>query len=193
MLGSCGQRSAGTACVLKVTAPVSGRWLRYPWLSGLIATAGRPSVGSLMALCEENYATLCCLAPGLKTLHGDHRSSCRGDIDLHLEIIEQGRYTTLLRLTHFFPHDDGQVHRISEADPDTLLRVYHDARQVEVLDLRQTALPLHNHYRPPALEAKWKANLFLSKWLTYCVQLGHDFPGLGGCPSAEASLDLPAL
>lgn len=162
--------------MLKLDAPVSPRGLRYPWLIDLIA-AGRPSVGSLMALCEENYGALCRLVPELETLRRDLRSTCPGCIDLHLEIIEQARYTTLLRLTHFFPHDDGQVHHVPQADPDALLRVYHDARQVEVLDLRQTALPLHNHYRFPALEAKWKANLFLSKWLGYCLFLGHRFPG----------------
>ena len=161
--------------MLKLDAPFSLRVLRYPWLNGLIS-AGRPSVGSLMALCEENYATLRRLTPELETLSGDFRSACPGGIDLHLEIIEQARYTTFLRLTHFFPHDDGQVHHIPQSDPDVLLRAYHDARQVEVLDLRQTVLPLHNHYRSPALEAKWKANLFLSKWLGFCLLLGHEFP-----------------
>lgn len=94
---------------------------------------------------------------------------------LHLEVIEQSPYTSLLRLTYFFPQPDGQEHRIPLADPDALLRAYHDARQVEVLDLRQTALPLHNHYRSPALEAKWRANFFLGKWLSYCVRTGHLF------------------
>ena len=173
--------------MLNIASPVAGRRSRYPWLDGLLGES-RPSVGGLMALCEENYASLLRLAPGLRSMQGDHRSMCRGATDLHLEIIEQSRYTTLLRLTYFFPHDDGRVHRLPLADPDALLRAYHDAAQVEVLDLRQSALPLHNHYSPPALDAKWKANLFFAKWIGYCQVSGHGFggresssgPGAGG-------------
>jgi uncharacterized protein YqiB (DUF1249 family) len=165
---------------LKTAAPRDRRREgRYPWLSELVV-AGRPSVGSLMTLCEENYAALKRLVPDLTELRGELSSRSRGDMDLHLEIIEQARYTTLLRITYFFPHDDGGVHRIPQADPDALLRAYHDARQVEVIDLRQTALPLHNRYQAPALVAKWRANLFLSKWLGYCVRLGHRFPRRSG-------------
>jgi len=173
--------------MLKADVSVSRRRLRYPWLAELVAEF-RPSVGSLMALCEENYKALHRLAPALEALHGDLCSSCPGGIDLHLEIVEQSPYTTLLRLTHFFPYSDEQVHRIPQADPDALLRVYHDACQVEVLDLHQTALPLHNHYRSPALDAKWKANLFISKWLGYCLSLGHRFPHSDGMTEVTTRL-----
>jgi uncharacterized protein YqiB (DUF1249 family) len=174
---------------LKFAVPIAGAPRRYPWLTSLVTT-GRPSVGALMALCEENYAKLLQLAPRLRELRGEARSECRDGMDLHLEIIEQARYTSLLRLTHFFPHDDDQVHRVPQADPDTLLRAYHDARQVEVLDLRQTALPLHNHYQSPALEAKWRANFFLSKWLGYCVLMEHEFPNTHCGAASAAALDL---
>lgn len=147
----------------------------YPWCTSF-ALLGRPTVGDLMSLCEENYNVLERLAPGLREIRGEMRSSLDGGADLFLEVLEQSRYTTLLRLTHFFPHGDGRVHRLPQADPDALVRVYHDSAQVEVLDLRQTALPLHNHYRSPALVAKWRANVFLGKWLGYCTQQGHCFP-----------------
>jgi uncharacterized protein YqiB (DUF1249 family) len=140
-----------------------------------------------MSLCEENYGSLRRLAPDLPHLRGELRSKSRPNIDLHLEILEQSRFTTLLRLTHFFPYDDGEIHRMPQADPDALLRAYHDAAQVEVVDLRQTALPLHHQYRSPALEAKWKANLFLSKWLGYCVREGHRFLDEGPTGGAIAS------
>jgi hypothetical protein len=142
-----------------------------------------------MSLCEENYAALRRLAPDLESVRGEIRSLCPGGTDLHLEVIEQARYTTLFRLTYFFPYDDGRVHHTLQADPDALLRAYHDARQVEVIDLYQTALPLHNHYRSPALDAKWKVNLFLSKWLRYCVLLGHRFDGPGGAPASRGDAD----
>lgn len=159
--------------VLTLATPL-GHTTRYPW-SHYLLTPKRPSVGDLMRLCEENYARLLRLAPGLANWRGELESRGRDDMWLHLEVIEQSPYTSLLRLTYLFSQLDGQEHRIPLADPDALLRAYHDARQVEVLDLRQTALPLHNHYRSPALEAKWRANFFLGKWLSYCVRTGHLF------------------
>lgn len=146
----------------------------YPWISPFVME-GRPTVGDLMSLCETNYRTLLRMTPDLCRMRGEMRSVRPGGLALHLEILEQSPYTTLLRLTYFFPHTDGKVHYVPEADPDALLRAYHDAGQVEVVDLRQTALPLHNHYQYPALETKWKANLFLSKWLPYCTRQGHRF------------------
>jgi uncharacterized protein len=148
--------------------------LQYPWGVSLFRS-GRPTVGDLMSLCEENYRALMRLVPNLRRIQGDERSVLQGDQDLHLEIMEQAPYTTLLRLTYYFPYEDGLVHRTMDPDPDALLRAYHDAGQVEVLNLRQTMLPIQNHYRHPALETKWKVNLFLSKWLIFCVTQGHSF------------------
>lgn len=154
---------------------------RYPWSTSLIEKA-RPTVGNLMAMCEENYRALMRLIPDLREIRGELRSTLDRDLDLYLEILEQTPYTTLLRLTYYFPHNDGLVHRLKRPDPDALLRVYYDARQVEVLDLRQTALPVHNRYCHSALETKWKVNLFLSKWLAFCVLQGHGF-----APAPETS------
>lgn len=146
--------------------------------------SGRPTVGALMCLCEENYALLSRLAPGLRSRRGILASRVKGGVDLLLTIEAQSPYTTLLRLTHVFA--SGEIGSPAfGSDPDVCLRVYHDARQVEVLDLRQTALPLRADYQPPALESKWRANLFLAKWLAFCLQQGHRF---GGACSARAPL-----
>lgn len=152
----------------------SGQPARYPWATSLVVT-GRPTVGDLMCLCEESYRLLLRLAPELRSLRGECRSTAPVGLDLHLEVLEQTPYTTLLRLTHYFPYDDGKVHRLTQPDPDALLRAYHDAGQVEVVDLLQTALPIHGHYQHPALLAKWRVNRFLSKWLAYCARQGHRF------------------
>ena len=133
-----------------------------------------PTVGDLMSLCEENYRALQRLAPNLPRLNGPFVSSNEGGADLLLEVREQAPFTTIFRLTHLFAGPDERG--CWRPDPDALLRAYHDAGQVEVLDLRQTALPVFNHYRSPALQAKWKANLFVSKWLSYCLSQGHHFP-----------------
>ena len=130
----------------------------------------RPTMGDLLTLCEENYWYLLSLVPQLHRLQGQHLS-CRPDHqDLLLTIVEQTPYTTLLRLTYRFSEDDN-----GSSDPDALLRVYHDARQVEVEDLRQQVLPTRRLYEAPGLMNKWRLNLFVSKWLMFCLQQGHLF------------------
>lgn len=163
--------------------PVSpGSW-------GPLGLASRhPTLGDLMALCEENYVLLSRLAPGLRELRKVSISRRLGCVDLYLIIEEQSPYTSLIRLTHLFQGTDldhvggvgvnldwGVGQTGARADPDARLRIYHDASQVEVLDLRQTVLPLHLDYQPPALDSKWRANLFLGKWLAFCLQQGHRF------------------
>ena len=130
----------------------------------------RPSVGDLMALCEENYRHLHRLVPQLQRLQGRHRSSRPDHQDLHLTILEQTPYTTLLRLTYRFDDTEGGM-----SDPDALLRVYHDARQVEVEDLRQQVLPTRRLYEAPGLLNKWRVNLFVAKWLAFCLRQGPLF------------------
>jgi hypothetical protein len=130
----------------------------------------RPRVGDLMTLCEDNYRYLHNLAPQLRRLRGSHCSTTPDHQDLHLTIVEQTRYTTLVRLTYHFSHDGGGT-----PDPDALLRVYHDAQQVEVEDLRQQALPTRRVYEAPGLINKWRLNLFVSRWLMFCVRQGHLF------------------
>jgi uncharacterized protein YqiB (DUF1249 family) len=142
-----------------------------PILAMLDLTGDRPTVGSLMTLCEENYRALLQLAPRLASLSGVQSSQHPGNVRLELQVVEQAPYTTTFRLTHLFPVGGGPAEWLPE--PDATLKAYHDAGQVEVLDLRQTALPIFSHYQSPALQAKWKANLFLSKWLDWCLRDGH--------------------
>ncbi|WP_245832069.1 DUF1249 domain-containing protein [Solemya velesiana gill symbiont] len=123
-----------------------------------------------MDLCDENYALMMELAPGLRALEGTYLSRLEGSMDLYLEVLEQTPYTSLIHLAYYFSHEAGQ-----RPDPDATLRVYYDSNQVEVLDLRQRALPLERGIDSPSLDQKWKANLFLSKWLSFCILQGHSF------------------
>ena len=125
-----------------------------------------PNLGALLDLCEENYHLLLRLTPGLAKHRGRFRVQMTGGVDLHLEILEQTPYTTLLHLTHRFA---------THSDPDVTLRVYHDAAQVEVVDLRQSRLPPGKGPGLPNLQRHWKINLFLSKWLRYCIDRGRGF------------------
>jgi len=131
-----------------------------------------------MAVCEESYYSLMRLAPELQRSRGSLCARPVAGLDLHLQVLEQSRYTTLIRLTYAFPPHfaDG----LDCLDPNARLCVYHDAMQVEVLDLHQTALPIYRHYAHPALDAKLKANRFLARWLAYCVRQGYRFCAGGG-------------
>ncbi len=147
------------------------RMLRYPWSVQSLLLA-RPTVGALMDLCEENYRHLLRLAPQMRLMAGRHHSQVEGHVDLHLEVLEQAPYTTLIHLTYYF--DPGSAGAL-RPDPDAVLRVYHDAGQAEVLDLAQQSLPLRTLPGLWSLDQKWNANLFLSKWLLYCIAQGHRF------------------
>ena len=132
----------------------------------------RPTLGGLMELCEGNYRLLNRLVPDMTTVRGSQISRRQGSPALHLDVLEQARHTSLLRLTYHFDSAEPAGH-----DPDMRLRVYHDARQVEVESLHQTALPLDRLYQHPALDQKWRANQFLSRWLSFCLMQGHAFRG----------------
>jgi len=132
--------------------------------------AGAPTIGSLVELCEQNFCLVQRLAPGVANMAGLHRSLLHNSAPLHLEVLEQTQYTTLMRLTHFFVHDGKP-----DADPDIHLRLYHDARQCEIIKLRQSILPVERLYDHPGLEQKWRANQFLSRWLQFCLLQGYRF------------------
>ena len=141
----------------------------YPWVLKSLFS-GKPTVGWLMDLCDENYHHLIRLAPELRFMEGLQVSRRDNAMDLYLDVLEQTPYTTLVHLTYYFEHELGQ-----KPDPDARVRIYHDSSQVEVIELRQSSLPLNTGSEHPTLEQKWKANLFLSKWLSYCVKQGHGF------------------
>jgi uncharacterized protein YqiB (DUF1249 family) len=145
----------------------------YPWsLKNLFG--GKPTVGGVLDLSEENYRLLMRLAPNLSHMQGKLLSCLDHGMDLHLEILEQTPYTSLVHLTYYFPHGVGHT-----ADPDARLRVYHDSGQVDVVEMRQSALPLKRWGANPTLVQRWKINLFISKWLAYCLFQGHAFSPAG--------------
>ncbi len=139
----------------------------YPWKL-VNSLRAKPTLGQLVDLCEENYTLLDKMAPELKRMSGKYVSRCQAHVDLHLEILEQSPYTSLIHLTYFFEQRN-------IANPDAILRVYHDSRQLEVIDLKEKSLSLLNNYQHPGLLLKWKANVFVSKWLSYCRFQGHRF------------------
>ncbi|MFZ9039353.1 MAG: DUF1249 domain-containing protein [Gammaproteobacteria bacterium] len=129
--------------------------------------ANARSFAGLMELYEHNYIRLRNMAPDLNVAD-EMISTVPRHQDLFLSITERCKYTTMLRLTYQF-EEDGQP----LFEPDLHLKVYHDARVVEVQQFHsRTRGPL---YIADMIEQKWMMNRFLYKWLGYCQHQGHYF------------------
>lgn len=129
------------------------------------------SFAALMDLYEANYIRLRRLCPGLPGMRGALVSRIPGAMDLHLGVLAHNRYTSDLSLTYLFREDGGL-----RASPDLHLRVYFDARQVEVLGRGDREWPSDRTRQDgPALLERWRENRFLYKWLGYCLHQGHGF------------------
>jgi len=130
-------------------------------------SANPRSFAGLMELYEQNYIRLRNIAPDL-AIADEMISSVPEHQDLFLSITERCKYTTMLRMTYQF-EDEGQ----QLLEPDLHLKVYHDARVVEVQQFHsRTRGPL---YLANMIEQKWLMNRFLYKWLGYCLHQGHYF------------------
>ena len=144
------------------------------------------SLGALMALYEGNFIKLTGLAPALiaPELAGHSLAECgrfepalsrvARDLDLHLCVDGVTRYTVDLRLTYLFEESDGL-----SANPDLQLRLYLDARMVEVISW--SVAHLHEVLQRLAatkfreLDRRWSQNIMLGKWLDFLDDMGHSF------------------
>ena len=127
---------------------------------------------SLMTLYESNYIRLRGLVGEVRALSGRMVSSVPGDLDLHVEALEHSPYTSIMRLTYFFADAEAAL-----AEPDLEVRVYHDARLAEASRcsqrVRHPGLASLQAGLPSALDARWRRNMLLNKWLDYCTERGH--------------------
>jgi len=126
----------------------------------------------LMTLYESNYIKLNQLCAALEWPADAIVSSSPRDNDLYAEIVRREPYTTTLRLTYWF--DDAGV---PAADPDIIVRIYHDARLVEAVSSGEA----HRHAKlreiacssNAELDRRWRLNMLLNKWLDYLFEAGH--------------------
>ena len=126
----------------------------------------------LMSLYESNYLRLLQLIPEIERLDGCFRSRVAGQCDLHVEVLERCRYTVTLSLTYHFETDQGGI-----ADPDMMVRVYLDGELAESMSLgakqRHERLRKLVSSQDRELDARWKRNIILNKWLEYLSDQGH--------------------
>ena len=126
----------------------------------------------LMAMYESNYLRLMQLIPELERLDGCFRSRVAGDCELFVDVLERCRYTVTLSLTYFFEGENGRV-----ADPDITVRAYLDGRLAEAMCLsgnhRHSELRRLAKAHRAELNARWRRNVVLNKWLEYLSDQGH--------------------
>ena len=126
----------------------------------------------LMSLYDSNFFRLNHLIPELHRLDGYYRSRVAGDCDLHVEILERSRYTVTMALSYFFQEEGVRV-----ADPDMKVRVYLDGQLAESLGFsgehRHAAFRRLTRMHRAELDARWRRNIILNKWLDYLMDQGH--------------------
>lgn len=125
-----------------------------------------------MSMYESNYLRLMQLIPELERLDGCFRSRVAGDCELFVDVLERCRYTVTLSLTYFFEGENGRI-----ADPDMTVRAYLDGRLAEAMSLsgnhRHSELRRLSKAQGAELNARWKRNVVLNKWLEYLSDQGH--------------------
>lgn len=130
------------------------------------------SLSDLMAIYESNYIRLANLINEDMPLLVDLVFRVEGLLDLHVEIIERTRFTTIVHMTYIMR--EGAVLHVL---PDIKIRIYHDARLAEVLSCgrrRGNVCIRYDRTREQYdLSRIWEMNRFLQKWLGYCFRQGY--------------------
>jgi uncharacterized protein len=129
-----------------------------------------------MADCDANYARLMKLFPDMTQCDERKIGFCHdGDHVLTLAVLEQTRYTTLVKF--------GLESVVAGASPwlrlpVLILRLYHDAQVAEVVSC-DGVRHIQPRYEYPNKDmhhqdekAQW--NLFLAEWLAHCLEQGYD-------------------
>ena len=130
----------------------------------------------LMSIYESNFLRLLHLIPDLERIDGCFRSRVAGDCDLYVDVLERERYTVTLSLTYRFSDGDTVID-----DPDLRVRVYLDGQLAEAMNLdhcprqeiRHAELRRLLQAHGEELDARWRRNVVLNKWLEYLLDQGH--------------------
>jgi uncharacterized protein YqiB (DUF1249 family) len=139
-------------------------------------------LAGLHATCESNYARLLQLFPDYETANLREFQLSTGE-RVRIDVFERCRYTTVLKVCQ----QGGEGWLVA---PRFELRVYHDARMVEVTAFQsQKRVEARYSYPNPAMHApdeKAQQNAFLAEWLSHCLASGRSALTLPGLVSGTA-------
>ena len=146
-----------------MAVPVARRIERIPRISRF---------GWLMGLYAENFALLTRLFEPADLRAGTWMSQIGDGLDLQLEVVEQHRFTSELRLSYAMLDP-----LTGEPDPSAFVRLYRDTRQAEATHcyVGRRWQDVLGMFPPPAqlLDHRLRMNTFLGKWLHYLGEQGH--------------------
>ncbi len=150
---------------------IKEKYEKYPALS--LPTPH--TFADLMEMYEANYIRLRLLCGDIRQLPDQRISQVKGAVPVELTVQARAKHTTHIMLTYCFDHINKDVVK----RPDLKIRVYHDARQAEVIS-RQcniTGATLRPWERDvdSLLLCRWRLNRFLYKWVGYLHRQEHDF------------------
>lgn len=145
----------------------------------------------LEQVCEANYHKLLRLIPRLFSIDQDAIGTALHKSSLFLQVLERNPYTLTIELNHRF----ASSHTLEFA-PALIIRVYRDAKCVEVLR-DQSRLAVSQVFKDPAqataiMDYKWRLNYFLTKWLDYCLRANYQFQQqcvADNCPEPHPHID----
>lgn len=144
----------------------SDTWLRASWRA-------RPgSFVALMSLYESNRVRLKSVLGDVRSLQGTLQSRVPDECVLEVAVLEQSAYTTVLVLNYLFDEAEAVVR-----EPALEVRLYHDADLAEAsrVGTQEPRGPLRaiDRLLPASLDARWRRNILLNKWLEYLADTGH--------------------
>ncbi len=136
----------------------------------------KPDLGDFISQCEVNYSLILRLLPWLNvSKNSDLEITEQNSIEfrptsghkIDLRLVEKARYTTTMMLRVHSPS------RTAEADINLMLRLYHDAQLLEVMDrVGPKALVPKNkgtNLLDKQVDEKRQLNRFLGESLKYCI------------------------
>ena len=135
----------------------------------------RPNLVELMNLCETNYMVVLRLLAD-KEIAGEVREFfINENLSYTIVVDEVTRYTSLVSIAQEANHQCEKLAKIMR--PVMQLRLYHDARMVEVISSQHIArvkprydYPNDEMHQP---DEKQQILLFLKEWLQLCLKQGQ--------------------
>lgn len=129
----------------------------------------------LMEMYEANYIRLRLLCGDIRTLPDQCISLLEGTVPIELIVEQRAKHTTHIMLTYCFD----QLKKDVIKRPDLRIRVYHDARQAEVIsrqcNITGATLRPWEQEVDSLLLCRWRLNRFLYRWVGYLHRQGHNF------------------
>lgn len=127
-----------------------------------------PHLPTLMRMGEQNYAACMRLLQDCDEVSLQYRFGIDNGFQFTLQIIDNAPYTTTLLISQAHQHLPEFLR------PNMTVRLYHDAREAEVLKVARISRlkpsydypNMHMHQR----NEKFMTNLFLTEWLDFCLR-----------------------